>query len=175
MRLALLTVLAGLVVVAAPALQAQEAPGPGSTIDIELDFESGVHGDEGTELLLVTEPVPADLVGATCDAVADGSNNESVHPNSDLIIRSANEVVIPDVEAIPNSVTPAPEGSRLILGETVPVAVRFGADGVFSGGFVVRLTCSTTPEVGGIVVTRPEDAGTPAAAVAVPTGIRLTG
>ena len=58
-----------------------------------------IRGAPGTEHLLGTLDVLAALVGRGCNVTATSTNNESVHPNTDLIIRSANnELVLSDVE-----------------------------------------------------------------------------
>jgi hypothetical protein len=120
------------------------------------------RGDPGTVHLLTTSNVPADLVGQECSATAVAANNESVHPNSDLIVASgASQVVARDVEAAPGGSTTA--SGTVNLGTTVTVSVRLGPDGTFSGGGSVNFVCTppvtpppTTqpaPQVGGISAT----------------------
>jgi len=102
------------------------------------------RGDPGTVHLLTTSNVPADLVGQECSATAVAANNESVHPNSDLIVASgASQVVARDVEAAPGGSTTA--SGTVTLGTTVTVSVRLGPDGTFSGGGSVNFVC--TPPV----------------------------
>ena len=88
-----------------------------------------VRGAPGSEPLLATTPVaPAD-VGRQCTVVVDGENNASVHPDTDVLVRSgASEVVAPDVERAPNVDTGAT--GTLVLGADVSVLVRLGPDGV---------------------------------------------
>jgi hypothetical protein len=86
-------------------------------------------------------------VGQECSVVVEGLNNESVHPGTDLLVRSGtSEVVASDVERAPNAVTEAT--GTLVLGTEVTVYVRLGPDGVFSGGLVVTAECEPVPPVG---------------------------
>jgi hypothetical protein len=111
---------------------------------IEIPVGTVVEGAPGTVHLLATVPVDGDDVGRECGVVAQGVNNESVHPNSDLLVRSGgDEVVVPDVERAPNARTEAT--GTLTLGSEVSVFVQLGPDGVFSGGLVVTLDCLLPP------------------------------
>lgn len=79
-RLAILTVVLGLVLLAAPAF-AQ------STITIALEGVFFVN-NEGDVLVVHEEPVqPAD-VGSTCSGTLQTDNNASVHPGNTLIVAS---------------------------------------------------------------------------------------
>ena len=63
-------------------------------------------GAPGSEHLLATAAVAAEDVGRECSVVVEGVNNESTHPNTDLLVRSGGgEVVASDVEREPNAVT----------------------------------------------------------------------
>lgn len=94
--------------------------------------------------VLVTQPVPAELQGATCEVTAIAENNSSVHPDSNLIVTSgAASVTLFDVEREAGAVTTA--AGQLTLGEDVTVAVEVGPDGVFSGGIMVHITCQSAP------------------------------
>jgi hypothetical protein len=125
--------------VVAVAVGAAPASAQDTTV-IEIPLDTVVRGAPGSEQLLVTAPVdPAD-VGQECTVVVEGQNNESVHPGTDLIVRSGtSEVVASDVEREPNAVTEAT--GTLVLGSEVTVSVRLGPDGVFSGGMVVTAEC----------------------------------
>jgi hypothetical protein len=114
---------------------------------IEIPLSTVVEGAPGSEHLLATAPVaPAD-VGRECSVVVEGVNNESVHPDTDVLVRSGtSEVVAPDVEREPNAVTEAT--GTLVLGSEVSVFVRLGPDGVFSGGLVVTAECVPAPPDG---------------------------
>ena len=108
---------------------------------ITIPIDTVVYGKDGA--VKVIDPpgavsVPADRVGNQCSVHAIAKNNGSVHPNTDLIVTSGgSSVTVFNVEREGGGRT---DGDGLItLGETVKIEVRFGADGVFSGGFVVGL------------------------------------
>jgi hypothetical protein len=116
------------------------APGTPDSIDIEIP-DAVVRGAPGSVHVLRTVPVAPQAAGRVCAVAAQGINNDSVHPNSDLLVRSdASEVVIPDVERAPSVRTEAT--GPLTLGSQISVAVRLGPDEVFSGGLVVELDCA---------------------------------
>jgi len=123
--------------------------------DVVIPIDQVVRGQSGEVHLLVEVPVTADVVGLSCPVHAVSDNQQSVHPDSDLIIRSGpSEVVLEDVES-EAFVQITAEGS-LTLAETVSVWVRLGPDRVFSGGLTVTIACSaatTTTEVSGTSVT----------------------
>jgi LPXTG-motif cell wall-anchored protein len=128
---------ATMAVVALPASAQDEPP----VIDIPL--ETVARGAAGTEQELTTVPVDAEDVGQQCSVVADGTNNSSVHENTDLLVRSGeSEVAVLDVEREPEAVTQA--SGTLVLGPEISVFVRFGPDGVFSGGVVLTVDCTQT-------------------------------
>jgi hypothetical protein len=111
---------------------------------LEIPLDTVARGGVGAEEELAVEEIPAEAVGWSCDVVAAGENNESVHPNNDIIVRSGDSSVeLLDVEREAGAVT---EGSGTVtLGETLTVHVRFGADKVFSGGMVLSIDCPTPP------------------------------
>jgi LPXTG-motif cell wall-anchored protein len=128
---------ATVVVIAGPASAQDEPP------IIEIPVDTVAEGAPGTEEQLATVDVDEADVGQQCSVVADGTNNESVHPGTNLIVRSGDsEVVVPDVEREPGAVTPAT--GTLVLGTEVTVSVQFGPDEVFSGGLVVTVDCTQT-------------------------------
>lgn len=134
--LALSGVVAG-VVLAGPAAGAQEDA-------IEIPLDSVVRADEGSETELASAPVPAELQGSTCRADAEADNQESVHPNNDLIIATGDaRTVIPGVEDEAGQVSVS--SGAVVLGETVTVLLRMGPDEVFSGGLVVSVDCTAAP------------------------------
>ena len=104
------------------------------------------HTEPGSVHLVNTTDVPAALVGGTCTVEATGANNESVHPNSDILIASGESAtVIADVEREAGA-SNIPGDSALTLGDSVTVSVRLGPDGLFSGGtLVVDFTCTPPP------------------------------
>lgn len=103
------------------------------------------HTTPDTVHVVSTSTVPANAVTGTCDVDVTGANNESVHPNSDIIVTSANTVTIHDVEREAGA-SNLPADGTLVLGDTVTVSVRLGEDGLFSGGtLVVDFACTTPP------------------------------
>ena len=102
-------------------------------------------GTPGEVRLLSTQNVdPAD-VGKDCQVTVVSTNNESLHPNSDLIVQSGtSSMVAPDVEHDTASHTFV---GQLTLGTTITVSVRFGPDGIYSGGSTVDTTCPATQPV----------------------------
>jgi hypothetical protein len=115
-----------------------------SSSSIDVPVTSIVRGDAGSTHQLADVAVDPAMQGLTCAVVADAENNESVHPDTNLIVSSGgNSVQILDVEAVPNATTPA--DGTLVLGPELVVSVTLGGDGVFSGGITVSLSCEPTP------------------------------
>src|SRR4051812_47263254 len=115
-----------LVIMTAPAA-AQDLP----TVVINetiRDAPGSVH------VVSVSNVDPA-INGGTCDVSVTGENNASVHPNSDILIASANQVIVPDVERS-SGAQGIPADGPLELGSTLTISVRLGGDGVFSGGLL---------------------------------------
>ncbi len=115
---------------------------PASAIDdISIDIDGVVRGDPGDVITVATTTVDPELVGATCEAELTDRNNESTHPNNDLIVTSGGEsAVFEDVETEANSTTVIP--GDITLGETVVVEIRLGEDGVSSGGLDLVFDCT---------------------------------
>jgi hypothetical protein len=117
---------------------------PASAIDdisIPIDNERGIRGEPGSVTTLATTPVEDELVGATCQAELVEVNNESVHPDNDLIITSGTwSDTVEDFESDALSVNTIQGG--ITLGETVVVQLRFGPSGVSSAGFELSFDCS---------------------------------
>ena len=114
---------------------------PASAIDdIVIPIDTVVRGAEGDVIEVASVAVDPDLVGATCAAELTDSNNESTHPNNDLIIDTGAETFEAlDVETEANS-TEIVDGDA-VLGETVVVSIRLGPDGVSSGGLTLTFDC----------------------------------
>lgn len=122
----------GLFVLAAPA-GAQPAP---------IAVDQIVRGDPGSVHLVGTDTVDPEDVGLACDVTVTGGNNQSIHPNTDILIDSGtDQAVAPDVERDADGIIDT--AGTLVLGDTITVSVRLGADGVFSGGFTVVFACPT--------------------------------
>ena len=113
--------------------------------DIVIPIDTVVRSDEGVLTQLASVAVDPELVGASCVVSAEADNNESVHPNNDIIVSSgSDQVELLDVEGADSLVTIA--SGTLTLGETVLLTLRMGSDRVFSGGITVTIDCETVPE-----------------------------
>lgn len=120
------------------------ATGASAQDEVVIPIDTIVRAAPGSITLLATATIPPELVGYSCVTVAVASNQDSVHPNNDLIIESnGTKVEVLDVEANPYADTPA-TGS-LTLGTTATVSLRMGPGGVFSGGLDVILDAECTP------------------------------
>lgn len=119
---------------------AMSAPAGAQTTEFSIQTEGVARGEEGSVLQLVSQPVEAGLVGATCEVDGRTENNESVHPDNDLIIDTGGtQAEVPDAEAEANSIS---EGvGTVVLGETITVSIRFGPDEVTSGGLFLDFDC----------------------------------
>ena len=107
---------------------------------LTVPIDTVVRSEPGAETVLAQLDVEADLVGATCQIGIDAHNQESVHPNNDLVIRSGGaSAVLADVEGESGADTIG--SATLTLGDTVTVALVMGSDGVFSGGFELAFDC----------------------------------
>lgn len=122
---------------------------PGFEITIPVDSIVRIPDGEpvGWETLVGSADVGSEFQGQECAVRAIAENQESVHPNNNLIVRSgSSEVVVPDVENTPNQVI---EGDgTLVLGSSIQVFVQIGADRVFSAGFDVIVDCTPLPPSG---------------------------
>ncbi len=101
-------------------------------LGVDLPIETVYRGDPGDINPVAT--IPAEP-GAECVAVLESRNNESEHPNSDILV---GPVTFTNVE------TASFQAAALTFVSTGPidVAVRLGADGVFSAGFTLEVTCN---------------------------------
>jgi hypothetical protein len=133
-------------------------------------------GNEGEIRLLWTQTVdPAD-VGKDCEIVLVSTNNESTREGSDLILQSgSSSMFASDVE---HDAAPQTFVGRLTLGTTITVSVRFGPEGMYSGGSDVETSCPTTQVITTPAAPEPavEAASEPAGAAApVPVRPVFTG
>jgi LPXTG-motif cell wall-anchored protein len=104
----------------------------------EIPLDTVVRGAPSSEHLLATEQVAPEDQGRECSVVVEGLNNESTHPNTDVLVRSGgSEVVALDVRTEADG--------TIVLGTEISAFVRLGADGVFSGGLVVTVECAKPP------------------------------
>ena len=147
--------------------------GAAAVDDVVFTASGVVSGGEGEIRLLGEVTVAPELVGATCTGRAETANQDSVHPNNDMIITTGtSQAEIPDFESAPFKVTPLT--GTVVLGPTVRFEVRLGPTFVSSGGVVVTLDCTpvgppTTPAPP--TTSPPPDPPTTPAPVAPPTTI----
>lgn len=156
-RFAVLFVLMAITLVATPAF------GQEGTIIIEV--EGVARGNEGDVVQVAEEPVPAPLIGALCTGTVATENNSSVHPNNTLIIETGGlSAEIPNVEEDPGEVQVI--DGTIVIGDTITVSMRFGPDGVTSGGFLITLICAqqTTTTTSTTTTTPPPTGGVPTGA-----------
>lgn len=150
-----MTVRHALLLCAAVPLLATALPAAAATPDVgpaPITVNQIIRGANGTTHQLATEPVPN--VGMVCTVTITATNNQSVHPNTDIVVSSGTSTVTaPDVEHDADGIIHA--AGSLTLGETVTVAVRLGADGVFSGGMTAMFACVTPPPVTTTTTTAP--------------------
>ena len=101
-------------------------------------------GDPGSSQLVASAGVPADLIGKNCAVIGTSGNGSSVHPGNDLVIVSGDEtIVISDFEDTGNAIHRV--SSVRTLGSSVEVYLRFGQDGVSSGGVTVSIADCVEP------------------------------
>ncbi len=107
--------------------------------DIDLPIDTRFRGDPGDLFPIATIPAKP---GLDCVAELEGRNNNSIHPDNDIL---AGPVTFTDVE---NGTFKAAALTFVSTGP-IDVAVRLGGDGVFSAGFTLEVTCNppttTTP------------------------------
>ena len=107
---------------------------------VSIPIDGVIYGNEGDVIEFASGAVPEEHVGRACFGAAATDNNGSVHPNNDLIITTgATTVIIRDVEDVPGKGHTI--SGAVVLGETIEVSVKLGADGVSSGGFVLSFEC----------------------------------
>lgn len=111
----------------------------GTVITIPID--KVVRGDSASE----NEVGARDIANGEYQVRVVSMNQESVHPDSDIIIRSGDsEVAVRDVESGAFKEGTA-EGSLNVTDGKVAVYVKLGADKVFSGGVRVTLEAVEQP------------------------------
>ncbi len=131
----LLIALIAAAILYAPAVWGQETR-------LEVDVDTVHKGDPGD---LFFEGSYDAVAGEECVAILESvTNNDSVHPGNDLIV---GPVTFTNIE----SGTFEAAGLSFVADGPGDVMVRLGADGVFSAGFTLEVTCSpptTTTTVG---------------------------
>lgn len=137
-KLAVFAVIFGLLALAAPA-------GAQDNV-ITIAVEGVLTGSEDEVVPVVSETVDPSLVGATCEVEGQTENNSSVHPGNDLILTTGDSTAtIENTEEFPGEI--APGSGTIVLGETIDISVRFGPDGVTSGGVIVTFDCAPSGPV----------------------------
>lgn len=118
---------------------------PASAQTVELDFDDvAVGGDEGTTVEIGKADVDSELVGRSCNLVAEVQNQSSVHPGNKLIVTSGDSTL--EIEAIEDTADGlTSEAGTLTLGETIVVAVQFGPNQYTSLGSNLTVTCEPLP------------------------------
>jgi hypothetical protein len=120
------------------------APALGQTVELVIDIDVTIFGDEGEVTKVAEVAVDPALVGTTCDGHATTTNNSSEWDGNDLIIASGGTTtVVHDFEAVANGIT-FTEGT-VELGDTVTLSIRLGPGGVSSEGLRLVLTCQPAP------------------------------
>lgn len=112
--------------------------------EFDIPIDTVVYAPEGSYTVIADVETPAELVGSSCVSIAVAANQESVHPNNDLIIETGeSSVTLSDVEREPGATTPA--SGEVTLGARVKVTLHMGSDEVFSGGVVIVIGSNCTP------------------------------
>ncbi len=107
---------------------------------IVIPVSGFARGEEGDIITIATVDVPADLVGATCQITGLTVNQVSVHEGNDLLINTNGQTfVVPNFEDA--GFIEHEAGEVASVGTTIQLQLRFGPDGVSSGGFRVRVEC----------------------------------
>lgn len=111
-----------------------------STLVIELGDQ--IVNMPGTHTIY-DEPTPGDLIGLTCSASVTAVNNESIHPNNDMIVTSGgSSVTIFNYESVANGTFEA--DGDLTLGDRILIQVVLPG-GTTSDVFDLVLTCAQPP------------------------------
>ena len=123
-----------------------------ATIDISIPLETIIEGEAGSQHVLDTVEVPTESQGQVCQVSATARNQDSEHPDSDLLISSATDVEILDVENTAGGTVFF--GGLITLSDSVTVTLSLGADRVFSAGLDLVIDCppfnpTTTTTTGG--------------------------
>ena len=111
---------------------------------ISVPIDHILRAPAGSLNLIVSSPVPSAFQGSACTAVVSAQNQQSMHEGNHLVLTSGDAThIIENVESAAFAETGA--SVPLILGETVDVSVRMGADGVSSFGFGITIRCPLNP------------------------------
>src|SRR4051812_1835058 len=103
---------AGLVALGVALFPAGAGAAPG---DVLISVTGAVYGNPGDVIAIQETSVDPALVGSTCDGVAITQNNESVHPDTDLIVATGGtQSEFPDVESVSDGTSEGTE--QVVLG-----------------------------------------------------------
>lgn len=109
-----------------------------------IPIDTLIQAQPGSMTVLAEATTPPDLVGSSCRAQAVAQNQESVHPQNNIIINTGGtSATLFDVEGAVEKTTYA-EGV-VTLGPTVTLTLEMGRHGWFSGGFAVIMDTECTP------------------------------
>lgn len=107
---------------------------------IVIPVSGFARGEEGDVITIATVDVPSDLIGATCQITGLTVNQISVHEGNDLLINTNGQTfVVPNFEDA--GFIEHEAGEVASVGTTIQLQLRFGPDGLSSGGFRVRVDC----------------------------------
>lgn len=111
-----------------------------SNVSISVPIDTYKIGAVGSVHELASKDVSSSHQGMVCVVNATARNQESVHPNNNLIVSSGStSVELKDVERAGGILTTA--NGSLTLGSKVTVKLVLGQDGGFSGGLDVNISC----------------------------------
>jgi hypothetical protein len=109
-----------------------------------IPVDTLIHAEPGSLTVLAEATTPPELVGSSCEALAVAQNQESVHPQNNIIIETGGtSAVLADVEGAVDKTTYA--SGVVTLGPTVKLTLEMGPHGWFSGGFAVVMDTECTP------------------------------
>lgn len=141
---------------------------------ISIPVDSVLRAAPGTVTQIATAPVPEAFQGSDCIAEVESINQESVHPDNDLILVSgetSGEVLDFESEAFQDTTAEIP----LTLGTDLVVSLRMGPNGVSSGGVLITVDCTrVTESTTTVAATTTTDAATTTTVAATTTDAATT-
>jgi LPXTG-motif cell wall-anchored protein len=112
--------------------------------EIVIEIDGIFRANEGDVVEVFRQDVPEAKQGLVCSGEAVAENNESAHPNNDLVLKTGGtEATMLNVEAEEGKVTPL--SGTVTLGTEIIVDLLMGGDEVFSAGIVITLDCDEPP------------------------------
>lgn len=113
-------------------------------VEIPMETEY-IGGKAGSVHELGSVAVAEELVGLSCNIVADIVNQGSVHPGNVLVVSTGDtELRVEDIEAVADATKT--EAGTVTLGESISASIVLGEDGQSSLGSNLKLTCEKLPE-----------------------------